>query len=226
MTRQAVECFRAQKYANKRLLIWDTGARVVSELESEEEGIFLVPVVNVGGRASIGELRNSAIRFWTEFQIIVHWDSDDISHPDRIAEQVELLTSTGADCVGYSDMLFWRADDDPGCEIRGTGEAWLYTAPPPHYPPLGTSLCYWRKTWERTPFAPTSVGEDERFVRSCGKVVSQSSLAFSPGGAPPRMIARIHPGNTSPAYAPRAMAKSKEWQRVPHWDNYRRGIFA
>ena len=40
--------------------------------------------------------------------ILVHLDDDDYSHPNRIAEQVVLLQSSGADCVGYREMLFWQ----------------------------------------------------------------------------------------------------------------------
>ena len=48
-------------------------------------------------------------------EILIHWDDDDYSHPNRIAEQVALLQSSGADAtVGFREMLFWREDALPG----------------------------------------------------------------------------------------------------------------
>ena len=44
----------------------------------------------------------------------------------------------------------------------------------------------------------------------------------------PRMIARIHGGNTSTAYDPALMRASEMqgsgWRRVPEWDSYCRGL--
>jgi hypothetical protein len=180
-----------------------------------------------------------------QFDIVAHFDSDDISHSERLSEQVALLQSSGADVVGFNEMLFWRepvhAVDFPaqtpgGCDIgvrNVPGEAWLYQNPNPRYA-LGTSLAYWRHVWERKPFESTSQGEDERFLRGL-KVVSTSAMdhmgAVRVGENPPadcfdiRMIARIHAGNTSTAYSPRKMeAEARKpnamWQRVPAWDAF------
>jgi hypothetical protein len=235
MARQAVENFRAQTYANKRLTVYDTGSLqlgITFNWEDRSEAHW-----SSGGRnefwrtkgingSPIGVLRNEANEV-SASDILIHWDDDDYSHPNRIAEQVALLQSSGADCVGYNEMLFWdsRCDDDA---------AWLYHNPDPRYA-LGTSLCYWRKTWERKPFEATSQGEDLRWIAGLN-VVGKSSMVYdspeecaaendSLRSAGPRMIARIHPGNTSTAYDPRKMAaeskkKNPAWQRVPAWDEF------
>lgn len=247
MTRQAIECFRAQTYENKRLLILDTGksrndAHVYIGNHGQPENERLL--WNPAAKETIGELRNLAASM-TDADIIVTFDSDDWSHPNRIAEQVALLKSSGADVVGYNSMLFWREPQECECgalprhKDRGdTGEAWLYSNSNPQYA-LGTSLCYWRHVWERKPFEATSMGEDDRFLRGL-KVAPVTSIFDKSGpppdfagiagawarGAAPRMIARIHTSNTSTAYSPRKMEKAREWRRVSEWDKYCQGVFA
>lgn len=229
-TRQAVDCFRRQTYANKRLLVVDSSEFGNDELEMEWLTYFRA------NQYTIGELRNKACER-SESEIIVHWDSDDYSHPNRIAEQVALLQSSGANCVGYNKMLFWRESvicgAGPACPHDKPGEAWLYSNANPHYA-LGTSLAYKREVWERKPFEATSHGEDEKFIRGL-KVVSVPSCPPYYGASgmdgtsvtmrQPRMIARIHSSNTSTAYSPRKMeAEARKpnpmWCRVTEWDSY------
>ena len=242
--RRAVECFRAQTYQNKRLVVFQEFSRATFEPE-----IFAglhVDYFRGDQKATIGELRNAANavgytgHVGIKPDILIHWDDDDWSHPNRIAEQVALLQSSGADVVGYREMLFWReatgyrVEDGSGRDTGGRGvipgQAWLYSNPDPRYA-LGTSLCYWRKTWERKPFEATSQGEDIRFctglecvgVPACtpGMYIDQTNGVVTPT---PRMIARIHSGNTSTAYRPELMAaierQGGEWKRSPEWDSY------
>ena len=282
--RRAVECFRAQTYPLKRLIIWETTVdpncgfgrnhgyvwdgtdgmgcawisvyhRCLTRSESliGSSGRVIYRAKDVPG-APIGTLRNLANER-SNTDILIHWDDDDYSHPNRIAEQVALLQSSGADVVGFSEMLFWRETPqaikdqyaevqrryptDPNVPIPAhlqlrLGEAWLYSNPDPRYC-LGTSLCYWRKTWERKPFEATSQGEDIRFctglecvgVPACtpGMYIDQTNGVVTPT---PRMIARIHAGNTSTVYRPELMAaierQGGEWKRSPEWDSYCRGV--
>ncbi len=243
--RRAVECFRKQTYHEKHLLVYGSGTEF-GYLREEFHG-----QVSVGfGRPvqTIGAMRNYAnTETISSWDILIHWDDDDYSHPSRIVEQVALLQSSGADCVGYSDLLFWRqpvADisvvreeyrEEVSRQPSFKGEAWLYTSPGPKPSPPGTTLAYWRKTWERHPFAATSIGEDERFTRGLN-VAAVSSLpcpgaaypnfGVSPKADAPRMIARIHAGNTSTAYKPEAMERESRrrnnpaWRRAPEWNEY------
>lgn len=242
LARRAVECFRRQTYPGEmRLVAWDTsGPKVphiqVSEMEKREY------YVSSPDRLVIGQLRNRAndyaisLEAFVEPDILIHWDDDDWSHPNRIAEQVSLLQSSGTDCVGYREMLFWRQGypsihrPKPLSSIEG---AWLYSNPNPGYA-LGTSLCYWRKTWERKPFAATSQGEDLQFItglKVCGVSAISRTVPFLGESMPPgeqpmssRMIARIHGGNTSTAYSPRKMANVPEWKLVPEWSDHCRRV--
>jgi hypothetical protein len=224
LARRAVECFRRQTYRRKCLFVLDTtkGAGNRPLLTDALRGEFtacahlMIPL-------TIGELRNEANRTArTVFEsdilqpdILIHWDDDDWSHQHRIAEQVALLQSSGADCVGYNQMLFWREDPNG---MDALSEAWLYSNPNPGYA-LGTSLCYWRKTWERKPFPATSYGEDLQFCIGL-KCVGVKTWAEDSDIREPRMIARIHGGNTSTAYDPAKMARNSEWKRVPEWDEH------
>jgi len=243
MAARAVASFRTQTYANKRLFVLDNGdgdlLRSTLPFQSGEAWLNWNPARG----KSIGVLRNMAAELsYTGLgmpqledelpEIVVHWDSDDVSHPNRIAEQVALLQSSGADCVGYRDMLFWRT----GIRKQSTvgdyieiidGEAWVFTGGTPNYA-LGTSLCYWRQTWARKPFLDLSQGVEEKWCDGL-KVVSVASM-IDPcvGGAAateisePRMIASIHGGNTSTGYDIEKYVRdgSKQWQRAPEWDNY------
>lgn len=250
MTQRTVACFLAQSHPKKRLLVYDTSEVAPEPYPQFDAGNVLY--FHAGARTkTIGELRNEAIEFAQmavcpgQFDIVAHFDSDDFSGPQRIAEQVALLQSSGADCVGYNEMLFWRepkgkiicqVPDPHGKHLeswRDPGEAWLYSNKDPRYA-LGTSLCYWRRTWERKPFEATSQGEDMRFIAGL-KVAAGSAMdnmgAVRIGDNPPadcfdvRMIARIHAGNTSTGYrlavlVGEARKRHPMWKRVPQWDKF------
>jgi glycosyltransferase involved in cell wall biosynthesis len=218
--RQAVEAFRAQTYANKTLLIYDTGESSVYDL-SDSIGIGLddEDVIILESQArnhhkemkTIGYLRNRAnAGASSATDIIIHWDDDDWSHPQRIAEQVELLKFhtrvTAADCVGYREMLFWHTLNS---------EAWLYTNNDPRYC-LGTSMCYWRSAWERRPFPDRNRREDEEWRKG----ISSLGVSCAPGDFMSRMIARIHAGNVAQYQVEQWAKTGPNWRRAPQWDDY------
>ena len=262
LAKRAIECFRKQTYEPhlRRLYVLDNG--IAPSTDALPDGYpkdrimyhRALPTTDTGTVPTIGSLRNYAIawadndRSWHSIHhpdILIHWDDDDWSHPNRIAEQVALLQASGADCVGYNELLFWRTTghlieedfltDDK--RVTETGEAWLYTATRGGVPALGTSLCYWRKTWERHHFANETQGVEDHWLRE-KNVVAPSSLGepfyhvdqetnkptqpmiFKNRGDEPRMIARIHGGNTSNGYKLEEYVSkgSKEWQRVTQWD--------
>ena len=225
LAKKAVECFRSQTYAAKRILVADN-----SMCPEALDGLLVdIPVGyawSCGAEGTIGAMRNQANAVARAADIIVHWDDDDWSHPNRIAEQVALLQASGADCVGYNEMLFWREPRAFGTALVTplNGEAWLYGYGPPK-PTLGTSLCYWRKTWERKPFRNDlprngeSTGEDWEFIQGL-KVMAVSSLHPWAGDnlrAHPRMIARIHGGNSVKYNL--EYSNGTCWSRAPEWDH-------
>ncbi len=238
MAARAVRCFREQTYENKRLLIWDTGSlggRAEDsiapignfELQINEHYCF-----DVDG-FTIGKLRNRA-NSWPEVEdsdIIAHWDSDDYSHPNRLTEQVALLVSSGADAVGFNSMLFWdtrvrimdvTSGGAPWTESALRNEAWLYCAVNPQHI-LGTSLLYWRSTWERQPFDDVPSGEDTRWIAKLGKKAFGVPSDMHHYDGEPRMIASVHGGNSS-GYAPEKDRASTK--RAPEFDAFCRTVMA
>ncbi len=217
MVRRAKCSFESQSYENKRLVI----------LEND-------------GDRSIGRLRNEANASAGNTDIIVHFDSDDWSHPNRIAEQVALLQSSGAECVGYNEMLFW---DERGYRVgedeyryESADEAWIYRAggckPLATNYAIGTSMCYWRKTWEQFPFPDYSPGcddlywssGDEKKGRRAVKIEAVRGWGFNTmlQGEPhvPRMIASVHGSNTCAKIDSTSKGGKEVWTRVPEWDAY------
>jgi glycosyltransferase involved in cell wall biosynthesis len=241
MAKRAVECFRSQTYQNKHLLVVDN----VSEPD-RQGGVVEYYAAPPERYKTIGELRNFANSHAAGADILIHWDDDDWSHPNRISEQVALLQASGKQCVGYRDMLFWRDTVQP--EIRANverlvatfppeafplpehlqlrpGEAWLYSNADPRYI-VGSSLAYWRETWEKRPFRaapenPEARGEDVWFIMDRDTLGVLNVTSQIPAARTPQMICSIHGRNTT-SYA--GIEKSGNWKRVPEWDSHCRSI--
>jgi len=215
MAARAAAAFQAQTYGRKYLLTFDTSKR----------------------DESIGVLRNMANEQAAKVgaDVLIHWDDDDVSHPNRIAEQVAHLQSSKASIVGYNQLLFWRS-------TKAAGEAWIYRDVRSTYA-LGTSLCYWLETWAERPFRDLGrtsggTGEDTDFIKGrnvCAvpgfgaqdkTAVIQSAERLGDTFTPlPRLIASIHGGNTMPYDLEDMMAHgSTEWKRAPEWDSYARKV--
>lgn len=217
-TDRAIKAFYKQTYGRCSLLVWDSGVtRYEPDLAACGPDCKLVYDSPDEGNKTIGRLRNLA-NDYADGQILMHWDSDDWSAPTRMEEQVKFLIESGKQAVGYSQMLFWDSTK---------AEAWLYTSPQTNYC-IGTSLCYWRETWEKQPLkGDTSIGEewDTRWAaRVSHAAVSSltndkalsylpSDMSIKPAGNP-RLIAEVHGGNT----ACRIVPGTDEWKRVPQWD--------
>lgn len=212
MAARAVRAFRAQTYPNKRLFICDTGAADPGQMHTREEEKYWA---SYWRRHSIGKLRNAANQLavsWTGAvqhsvaEVLIHWDDDDVSHPNRIAEQVAHLQSSGADVVGYDELLFWRMSSEAWLLRNKSSARW------------GTTFCYWRKTWERKPFPdlprPGAHGSEDYSWCNGLKIKTTSSIL---NHRQPRMIASIHGGNTSDY---RDLNPNSGWKRVPEWDDY------
>lgn len=238
MVQRAVRSFQAQTYANKKLVIWNTGQLFGTQ---PFRGIRVWEPVAVRDNARVGTLRNRA-NYWAVealdgIDLIAHWDSDDWSHPQRIAEQVALLEQTGADLAGYRDAIFWNTRPHmPRCKgkcgdaecaemsVTPRNEAWLYRSEHPKMV-IGASMMYRRKLWERCPFEDIPTAEDYRFwlqaVKDPTKVAAASITDNE--GRWPRMVCEIHGSNTSPVYA---NMHSSSWLRVPEYDGYAKGVMA
>jgi hypothetical protein len=228
MAARAVQCFYAQTYQRKRLIVWDTSVhceRSNYEIFSPESCQVIAPDVDQEACASmsVGLLRNAANKYGAHHygpssercDILCHWDDDDWSHPNRIAEQVALLQASGAEAVGYHSMYFYRAGWEfprPYCDDcaalgrealcpRHMAAVYLYNGSGgyPYGYVIGTSLCYWRSVWEKRPFLDVPESSDSKFCNGTdpeGRYLHEPLRTASVNAAipgEPRMIARIHP---------------------------------
>ena len=203
MALRAANSFMEQTYGKAWLLMFDTG-------KTKLKFFHLHPIIHAEAERlpsdCIGTLRNRAVEFADRADIIVHWDSDDFSHPERIAEQVEALQ--GYRVTGYHSMLFWDETKRQCFRYKGA----------PNFL-IGTSLCYWRETWKATPFPELNAGEDTAWQKGLRK------HAVSSIDKEPRMIASIHGGNTTCKVVYDLDRKTgamkphrPEWTRAAEWD--------
>lgn len=126
----------------------------------------------------IGAKRNSMITS-CRGSIIVNMDSDDLYASDWVSRMVSLLLSSHADVVGLKRAYFYK---EP--------EMWTYTYPEHDKYLFGATMCYKRQFWERSPYRPIRIGEDNEFTqKDCVIAVSDYIQGF---------VATVHADNTSP----------------------------
>ena len=174
----ALDCFRAQTYESREILILD------DEDDPSFQDVSLEPAARYLRlpRLSIGAKRNVLCEA-ARGEIIIHWDSDDWSAPERISDEVERLLASGKSMAGYHSLLFW--DDRNSLGYRWTG---------PNGYACGASLCYYREFWAAHNFPDISVAEDKAMVLKAQKA---ASIATADGRQ--MLIARVHGANTSSA---------------------------
>lgn len=246
MVKRAIQSFKAQTLPQQQrhLLIFDTGVEPLYDLAargtfaadpSDYTISYSYSVLCEG--FSIGKLRNLANALTLpSWDCLAHWDSDDWSHPQRLMEQLTLLEMGGKECVGYNELVFWETvqltEKDVYGEREGTDapcdvieRAWVWQDLD-NRKPIGTSLCYRRKAWERVKFldGPTKAGATSEYYNWLKQVdsLAVSSLLEFHGEAEkrPRMIASIHGKNTQ-YYDPTdyvAHNRGTSWRRAKEWD--------
>jgi len=176
MSRRSLDCWRAQTWKEKELIILDDAEDPSFPAGVTEPGVrYLRSAI---GRLSIGMKRNDSVAI-AKGEMVVHFDSDDIYAPERMADQVQRLMTSGKAVTNYRNIKFTDGSN-----------WWLNTNWPGGY---GASLCYRRDWWAKHPFPDTSDSEDWHFVSE-----AMRADAFVAGDAGDRMVATIHPGNTSP----------------------------
>ncbi len=177
--KRAVESFLSQTYSNKELIVLDD-----LDEPSFPDGCFETGVLRLAssGRLNIPQKRNECCRL-ANGDYIMHWDSDDWSVPERMADQVRRLEESCISVTGYHAMLFHEFE---------SGQWGRYVGYPME--PLGTSLCYRKDWWALNPFIETlNIGEDGAFAkqaRDAREILTAEGLGM--------MVAGHHAGNTSP----------------------------
>lgn len=173
----AIECFRAQTYGPRELLIFQDGPESIADLVPHEDP--RIRLIVSGWTAQVGVKRNmlcdAARGEW-----IAHWDDDDWSDPRRLARQILKLRETGKQVAGYHSMKFTDG-----------ARWWQFEYGASHA--LGTSLVYAKEWWRTHPFAALRFGEDSLFAE---QAVKQRAHVFEPDQH--LMYATVHAGNTCP----------------------------
>jgi len=109
---------------------------------------------------------------------------------------VAALTTGQSDVCGVSSLLFY----DPAAS-----SAYRFTWPGRRRPwAAGSSLCFAKELWARSPFPEVAIGEDTRFV------FSPAVRSITDVRAAACVVAIIHRGNTAPK-----SVRGANWTRRP-----------
>lgn len=183
--RKSIKYFLAQTYKDVELVIrsQDYSQELRDAIPNDENVRYTYGFDGLVG--TTGDLRNAANR--AAFgNIIIHWDDDDWYAPERIADEVGFLISSGKQVIGYHDMIYYRPDDQKFFKYR-----YQQSKDMPHYA-VGTSQCYWTEYWKQNPFRPIRIGEDSAF-----SIVASSKKEIISKDSNGMLVALAHEGSTS-----------------------------
>lgn len=175
----AIDSYLSQTFPEQQreLVILDSGHDGTEEIVPKRSDIrYCRPKMVL----NVGRMRN-AVADLAQGQIIIHWDSDDWSAPERIERQVERLYVSQKQLTGFHDVFYYDTRTD---------KTYHYM----HYlPPFaaGTSMCYFKSWWKNHPFNEIVVGEDSNFS-SVAKGQLQLDSTLTEG----LLVARTHGKNS------------------------------
>lgn len=136
---RAIECFIAQSYPNRELIVIDG-----SESDQLQQGVEAIRIRKIKlhreppARRTMGELRNLAVQK-SAGQYVCVWDDDDLYDPDRLSVQMSAITALGADaCFLARVQLWWPARRILAHSFRRTWDGSMICAKDkmPPYPAL------------------------------------------------------------------------------------------
>lgn len=185
----ALRCFQRQTYLDRELVIVDNGVESVEPLleqisVKETEGLRVVYQrldPKQYGKLTHGQMMNECVAF-ASGEIILAWDDDDWSCPERMESQIDALNKTGKSLTGYSEILYY--------DTR-TGGTFKYKYNGIGYYACGSSQCFTRELWEHFKFPNKVRGADGDF---CKFAREQNELLSIPGVG--MMVARTHSNNS------------------------------
>lgn len=172
----AIQVWSMQTYEPRELIILaDEPKDLLPEMAQDERVVERI----LNEPMTLGAKRNRCIEL-AAGDIIIHFDDDDWSKRERIAQQVEYLLAGNKGAVGYMDLVFWDTREN---------KAKFWQSEVPGYV-CGTSLCYYRDFGLDHPFPNIQISSDTRLVNS---IRHEIGAAHSFGN----IVARIHAGNTN-----------------------------
>lgn len=198
---KALQCFLAQSYPTRELIILDDLDEPSFPEFPESASLYENQVTYVRcERSSIPAKRNRCCAL-AAGEFIIHYDSDDHSAPERMADQVKRLEDSGKAVTGYNSLLFYYELLAKAYQYRGSDANYA----------VGTSLCYLKSWWESHPFDETKkIGEDNAFVFAA---MTADRIVSVDGGN--MMVARIHDGNTGKKHIPSSGYSAVPLERIP-----------
>jgi glycosyltransferase involved in cell wall biosynthesis len=188
---RAIECFLAQSYPNRELIVIDGGES--DELQQGIEAICYPPIKlhrERQGNRPVGELRNLAVEKAVG-RYLCSWDDDDLYDPDRLSVQMAAISALGADaCFLARLQLWWPARRTLAFSTRRMWEGTMVCAkekmpPYPHLhrgedPPVAYRL--WRtarvvlldepRLYTYVFHGSNTIGESQ-FTQHCGAATQQ-----------------------------------------------------
>jgi glycosyltransferase involved in cell wall biosynthesis len=154
----ALQCFEAQTYPFKELIVVDDGDDNIGDLVKDVPD---VRYLRLPRRATIGQKRNAACEL-ASGEFIAHWDDDDWYSPERLARQVTPLIAGTHEITGLTNDFmvemprgaFWRTTPDLHRRMF-CGDV------------HGGTIAYRRDLWSAgIQYPNASLAEDAAFIRS------------------------------------------------------------
>lgn len=224
----AVRSWLAQDYPPEllQLIVIDNSDQPIGDLLPMED--LRISHYWGGHRMPVGFMRNLACSY-ADGDLICHWDDDDWYAPNRVSQQVTILSQLADpedseddpyyQAVGFDNVLFARDFDQKAWRYSRMGEQ-LEIAPGAAVPSryvVGVSLMYRREWWERHRFPSVEVmggiimpqmeGEDNRFIQQLGTRL----VVCRPISGTDTIVARIHETNTCPKTEERQLTANPPW---------------
>jgi glycosyltransferase involved in cell wall biosynthesis len=105
LVHRSAQCFAAQKYPNKELLVIDDGSEDLEPiLQRYAPGQFRYMRIEKKEGQNLGYLRNLGLEH-AAGDYIAQWDDDDWYHPDRLTKQIEALESGNDACCLQATLM-------------------------------------------------------------------------------------------------------------------------
>ncbi len=180
----AIACFLNQDYSERELIVVDNGTETIRHLIPNDSRIHYCR--QDSPRLTHGQMLNRCCER-ANGDVIVNWDDDDWSAPDRMTTEVDLLLGSEKSLAGFHSILYYDVAN------QGT---YRYSYSKRHDPrctyAAGSSQIYKKSYWQKHQFENVAVGADSRWSL---KAQSKNELASMNGGK--MLVALAHGANVS-----------------------------